>query len=140
MAADSVAWKDDIHIPTLPKIKRQEDGTLIACTGDVAVTRWFMEAWPNIRNDDAPKVERDEFTALIVTPDGQCFECDHHMRPYKVIGPYHALGAPVKFMLGALATGASAERAVRLALEHTDGGAGEVQVEHLHPALSEAAE
>lgn len=140
LAADSVAWCGDVAVPVIKKIARLPDGTLIAVAGDTAVCRWFKEEWPNLRNSDSPTIKEGELNALIVMSSGTVLECDHHLRPFEVIGPFHALGAPHRFMAGAMHAGASAEEAVRLAILHTDGAGGEVQVEHLHPALAEAAD
>lgn len=139
MAADGVMWRGNVCLPAPPKIKRLADGTLFAASGTSAICQWFLDAFPNLRAPGGPAVAADDLSALIVCPDGSCLKCDFHLLPYTVLGPYHAVGASFEFVSGALAAGASAEQAVRLAIEHTDLCGGEVQVERWVPARKAAA-
>lgn len=134
MAADNVAWVANgrIKMPTFQKIERLPDGSLIACMGAVSeiqtVTDWLRRGEPIGR----PLLDKDEgFGCLRITPERQARYANWRLDFYDLYGDFHAVGAPAEFMFGALFAGASAEEAVRLAIQHTDGAGGEVQVERL---------
>jgi hypothetical protein len=73
----------------------------------------------------------DGFSSIWLKPDGTAWLIEDDLYPVKIAAGFAACGAPTTFMLGALYAGATAEEAVRLAIQHTDGAAGEVQVERI---------
>ena len=145
MAADSVAWTGEnstLKVPCTPKIRRPSPsrGGLAASPGSSAEIEHF---WRWFQNDyeHTPIFSKDDgFNALWVRPDGTMWVSGHQLYFFQIYGDFYALGAGKVFMFGALYAKATAEEAVRLAILHTDGAGGPVQVEHLHPALAEAAE
>lgn len=131
MAADSVAMTYEVRVRCLPKITRKPDGTLIGISAHEAPARWFVEKWPVLDRANAPPLKEGDLYALIVLPDETVLSCDHNLLPFTLIGPFHVLGNCGQFLLGALCQGATAEEAVRLAIEYTTECGGEVQVERL---------
>lgn len=132
MAADTVGWVSGSHvkIPTRPKIRRSDKG-LVACCGQTGEIEAFHE-WHS-RGGGKPTLDKDEgFVALWVDPYGCVQLSDFTLRWAPVVHGFLAIGAPDRFMMGVLFAGGSAEDAVRLAIEHTDGAGGSVQVERLH--------
>jgi 20S proteasome alpha/beta subunit len=133
LAADTAAWgggNSSVIVGHRQKIVRLSDGGLFAacgCTADCirAAQACERNALSTIEIDD------NGFAAVWIKPDGSVWRLDSILYPYESAGPYDAAGASETFMLGALAAGASAEQAVRLAIKHTDGAAGDVQVERL---------
>lgn len=132
LAADSACWGGDGRNTIVghhEKIIRLPNGGLFAGCGRSTeadkVARHLAE------HDDLQGLEhlKDEyFGAIWIKPDGIAYALEDDLHPMKITAPFAAWGAPVVFMLGALHAGASAEQAVRLAIHHTDGAAGEVQV------------
>lgn len=136
LAADSVAWASTcVKVPSSPKIVRLPDGGLLAAageTGEIRELREFMSKLVTSQPRMHPTFDKDEgLTALWVRPDRSLWRCWYQLRWYSVDAPFDCIGAPAQFMFGALHAGASAEEAVRLAVLHTDGAGGEVQVERL---------
>lgn len=90
-----------------------------------------MASWRPTREDD--------FSAVVIRPNGTILIHTFKLEPYEWLGEFVAIGMPALFMMGALHAGATAEDAVRLAVEHTDGGGGSVQVELLARVTEVAA-
>jgi len=133
MAADSVGWTCNLSVavPVAPKIKRLRGGGLIAAAGQTVAIDRFVE-WM-LRGGGKPEgIDRDDLTGLWVHPDGSVWMCLHDLHFIRIHSEFFAIGAPSTFMMGALFAGATAEESVRLAIAHTDGAGGSVQVEHIH--------
>ncbi len=136
MAADSGTFVGDLRTTQSRKINRAPDGTLGAAAGITADCLRF-QAWiaGGFAEGAFNPVEAD-FAALILTPDGQVFDYQYGTRIPSTFG-YAALGGPWPFAQGAMAAGASAERAVELAIEFCNGCAGPVQVERVGSSVDE---
>lgn len=132
MAADSVGWTcESVKMATHPKIRRTLDGGVFACAGSSAEIVRFAD-WMLSTGDLPTDFERDDqFNAIWVKPDRTLWHCNHRISFYQVVAPFFVIGAPSVFMLGAMYAGATAEEAVCLAILHTDGAGGEVQVERV---------
>lgn len=133
MAADTVGWTcgASVKSPVAPKIKRMSDGGLFAAGGNTSEIVQFA-AWMLSGVSDRPGFDKEEqLTVLWARPDGSLWLCDHTLQFYQLHDSFFAIGAPCTFMMGALHAGASAEEAVRLAVLHTDGAGGDVQVERV---------
>lgn len=131
MAADTGTWSGNIATANLPeKIYRTKAGDLLACAGRVpdilAVRRW-------IDGGERPAAtEKDAFGGLLVRRESGLVErISWDMMIYPDNAPFQAEGACDEFLLGAMAAGATAEEAIRLALRHVPYAAGEVQVVRL---------
>lgn len=139
MACDSAFWAGGSTIVGHgQKIFRLPQGGLIGCSGDSGMFEWFPE-WIN---RGAPLTERETpsdsgFGAVLVKPDGTIVWYNARCLPMTIRADFYACGAAETFATGALAAGATAEEAVRLAIKYTDGAGGEVHVERLR-AASEA--
>jgi hypothetical protein len=137
MAADSVVWTagERIKIATDPKIIRLANGGLLGCSGFTDEIRTFQE-W--MRESGVPPGEHfdkdNDFTAVRVDPDRTIWQCWTALKWVRSAHTFAAIGACSQFLYGALFAGASAEETVRLAVLHTDGAGGEVQVERLDAA------
>lgn len=138
MAADSVSWtalNSSIKVPSRPKIIRPLAGGVLGCMGEASEIehiRHSMLRGPPIE----PAIFDKEYdtAALWAREDGTLAMLRCNGRWFEIASPFYAAGASDTFIWGALHAGASAELAVRLAVEHTDGAGGEVQVERLRPA------
>lgn len=137
MAADTAVWASTgggyTVVGRYRKIDRLKDGSLFASTGrsadHQAVIRWLATD----QEGETPKV-KEQFSAIWARRRG-VLKIEDDVRPFDMPqADFYAAGASMEFLLGALAAGASAEEAVRLAIQYTDGAAGDVQVERLAPS------
>lgn len=133
MAADSVGWIGgaSVKTPVAAKIKRMPDGGLFAAAGSTTeiarFAEWMLSSGPRPADFD----KEEQFTGLWARSGGSLWLCNYTLYFYELFDPFFAIGACCTFMMGALHAGASAEEAVRLAVLHTDGAGGSVQVEEL---------
>jgi hypothetical protein len=133
MAADSMMTSDALVYGFTRKVVRSPDGGLAAPSG-TAVTchrfrQWF-EAGNFSTDADFEPTTDDPFYALIVGPSGEVFRFDNKYC-YPIRAPFHVLGCGERIMIGAMAAGATAEEAVRIAITYDRNCGGEVQVEGL---------
>lgn len=133
MAADEGVWGDGLCFGTTTKIQRLADGSLCAAAGPrpliQAFHRW-MESGQ--KNKLRPRhTDEENFGGLWLKLDGSIWRVSHLFEVYDSPWPFSAEGIRTQFMLGAMAAGASAELAVQLAIKHSDGAFGSVQVERL---------
>jgi hypothetical protein len=131
MAADTIAWtaNSSVKVQCRPKIRRlKECGWLLGASGDTAdIERFF--GWMEGVADRPDFKEEDYFCALCARLGGELFLYTWKLYPFEITHPFFAIGAADQFVMGAMFAGASAEEAVRLAVAHTDGAGGDVQVE-----------
>ena len=134
MAADGGTWSDSILCATDTRKIVRLDGRLVACCGqrpDIeAFVIWLRSGAPSRDKPLLNAAKDGDFGAIVADADG-VWLADHSLRLYRAAGDYHVEGAHDGFLRGALAAGATAEQAVRLAVRHCAYAAGNVQVESL---------
>jgi hypothetical protein len=150
MAADSAVWCGDIVVAHRKKIIRLPDGSLFGGAGSTPIIHmaqeWIMGAfnttYPVSRlnlNDHLDKPTRvlaeHQLDGMILRPDGSLWHLNYQWDLYDMTVLFAACGSHHDFVLGAMYAGATAERAVKLAIEHGDSASGDVQVEYLSPTL-----
>lgn len=120
MAADTRAYTGGRPpIGRKVKIQRLDDGTLIGCSSTTpgqgeAVIRWFA-AGADPHNTPPGEAKT---TLLAVKPNGEVyFASDSYNLSGPLSGDYFAIGSGDSYALGAMAMGASAERAVEVACD-----------------------
>jgi hypothetical protein len=135
MAADTAVWAEGVVSGAMRKIQRGADGTLVAGTGPSSCCQWFANFILSGEDKTTPQRDRldlgDHFEGLVVRPDGTVEYWNGKLMVSIFDAPFHVIGAQTTFMMGALYAGATAEQTVRLVIAHTDGAAGDVQVERL---------
>lgn len=121
MAADSQDTRESGLIVSVSsaKLQRAPNGDIFACQGDedhcVEFEDWYKggcdpEETPDFDSDSA-------FEALVLTHDGSVVKYTNRLTVVTVNGPYIALGAGDEVAMGAMAAGASPERAVEIACQ-----------------------
>lgn len=140
MAADTGVWRDQIVSGETHKIHRLPSGALFAASGSLgkcqSCLRWLC-AYAKEGEMDAEKLrpkpaERNQFGAILVEPDGRVLAINHEFEIHEAPrADFYVEGCHGELMIGALASGATAEEAVRLAIQYGDSAAGDVQVERL---------
>jgi hypothetical protein len=141
MAADSAVRSSGTLLGTVKKIVRSPDGALGASSG-CAYMGGAFDDWMrgNRKGPLELKGDTEKFSALVVLPDGTVVKYDSNGYPDRTSNEFHVGGSGWELMLGAMEMGATAERAVAVAIKYDGHCGGPIQVEHLHPALAEAAE
>lgn len=142
MAADMVVWSGSVFGGSREKIRRRTDGTMWATAGTLVRGIQFDKVMREWHRDDPVDgfrsigaIDESEFAAIMVFPDGAIWRCDGAMHPY--LSPpseFYAIGSATVFLQGALAAGANAVAAIRLAQMYTDAGVRtcpDIQIEKL---------
>lgn len=113
------------------KVRRLKDGRLLGHAGTAFDTD-VLEEWLNDGADLAavPAFDEEHFLALLLYPDGTARALNHLGRTCPAALPT-AIGTGEEIALGAMAAGASAEEAVRIACRLDSGSGGLVTVLHL---------
>lgn len=124
MAADSGVSQEEYCFGSTQKIQRLSDGSLIAAAGTRPLVQQFHR-WMLGAGQKPEPVESESFGALWLKSDG-IWRISHKFEIYDDPWPFAAEGINVSFMLGAMAAGADAKRAVELAIAH-GGGIGPMQ-------------
>lgn len=138
MCSDSrVTEGTSVFTDKLQKIFRLKDGSLLATAGDAddsTLFGYFNKVKKPTTKGIAGLMLR--FEALVVKPDGaiMAYSCEKEEEPeyWKVSmihyqDPYIALGSGAYLAMGAMAHGATAEQAVKIAIKHDSGCGGEIQ-------------
>jgi hypothetical protein len=140
MAADTAMWRGKVIVDHQHKIKRTPVG-LVAAAGPawlaVRFHQWVAEGCNGEFDRDGLPAD-DGFTGLLVKNDGTVLIADTKGPLFQHTQPFVALGGAQDIMIGALAAGASAEAAVRIAITYHDDAGGAVQIMPLaDPAVEE---
>jgi hypothetical protein len=134
LAADTARWHGDVKVSDDRKIFRLPDGSLFAGSGAVDIIKAYV-AWKSGQGDKPEPAEKEEdFGGILVTKDGVKIVGGAY-REYMQEADFYAEGSPVEFLYGAMAAGASAEEAIRLAIRHCKDAGGNVQVERIGSSM-----
>lgn len=134
LAADRRVNYGGVTDTKISKIVRRADGALAGSSGNTslgaAFKRWFL----NGESGDRPALEKGSETCngLIIRPSG-ALEVHDHVGWYECDAGRYALGSGWEIALGAMAMGADAEAAVRVAAKFDGNTGDEIEVLHLHP-------
>lgn len=129
LAADTAGWQDDIITCSVSKITKLPDGTLFAscgllCDGAEHV-RWLEKG--ERRDQIPPRIEDESFVGFHVMPNGDLYMVGRDHERNKIDAEYAAIGSHTEFLYGAMAAGASAEKAVELAIKICAFAGGKVE-------------
>lgn len=123
LAADSRITAGNLIVPGgFYKIRRLPCGSLFAGCGIVDNIERLLESI--ISDDDPPSVRNT--TAVQIDPKGSMWTYEGYVW-VRQRGPYGAWGSGSAFAYGALAMGASAKDAVRVAIKFDSGSGGPVR-------------
>ncbi len=116
MAADSQSTAGATKSYT-PRSKVQRlNGHLVAAVGKTDAIPAFLEWYEKGRPEDSKPELGESFEALALTPEG-LFQYYERLEPVEVVEDFWAIGRGSDIALGAMAAGASPERAVEIACE-----------------------
>lgn len=128
MAGDTlVATERGLRIGYGPKIVRTPAGALVGVCGDAEPCAAFLK-WAGERSPRglSTVILEEDFEAIMVGPDGRVAYYGVNGVADFLSAPFHAIGNGREIAIGAMAMGASAERAVEIAIEHNINCGGEV--------------
>jgi ATP-dependent protease HslVU (ClpYQ) peptidase subunit len=117
LAADTQVTCGDGSKMRARKIQELPDGSFYACAGDTSailrIQRWMARGMPR-RN--RPRVPKDaEADLLMVKPDGSAWLLNDGFDFERVETPFVAIGSGAAYALGAMARGATAVQAIKIA-------------------------
>lgn len=130
LAADSFALAGQyIELRYTRKIVKRPDGSMAGASGRTVFCEQFLDCFlAGEESQFRPQVKNyDDFIGLVIYPEKGIFWAEEHGM-FANPAPFVALGAADRFMLGAMAAGASAQQAVTLAIEHYGSVGGEIQI------------
>lgn len=136
MAADSAVSGGGYYDFDMIKVKKHPSGYLLGGCGDIDMLQWFLDMFtPEIIHNRAkghrltlPTQGGSDFAAMVVSPSGKAYVISDKLlvTPIKTFG-YMAVGSGSAVALGALAMGASASEAVKIAARHDQGTGGRIK-------------
>lgn len=123
LAADSASTSNGILCGVVTKLARSPDGHIAAVAGSTldcaAIRRWVAGGLIGETG-----VSGNDSSGLLIKPDGSVHLLGSDGALAPIEAEYHATGSGWQIALGAMAAGASAEEAVRIACR-LDGGSCE---------------
>jgi hypothetical protein len=129
LASDTLISYETLKVGHIKKIIKTKDGCLAGACGDCEYLAKFLEWADTDRQNSPPKYVKDA-DGILVLPNG---EIRYYIgTSYSIIiNDYFALGCGAAPALGAFFMKATAEEAVRAAIEHNTACAGDVIIEKL---------
>lgn len=116
LATDSQVNASGVKVSTISKCWRTDDGSRWAFAGKLG-QMWALKAWSEgARSEDPPKCI--DSTLVHITPAGACRELTESGWIEGQEAPYLSWGSGEQIAIGALAMGASAAEAVRIACQY----------------------
>lgn len=127
-----------------------KNGWLIGAAGRLSECAMFIEwfeKWlhaqegreQGIKVDPVEPFDREEFTALVISPERECMVFESGRDMFEVEAPF-AIGSGSPFAIAAMKAGADAKKAVEVAIELDPYSGGEVFVETVYPYIEELTE
>ncbi len=117
LAADSGVFQSGRWCGSADKLIRASDGGMAAVAGSLVDTEVVRSALKEQETGGGFDIS-DDSEALVIRPDGQVYNAFTNSRICFVDGPFHALGSGFDIAFGAMAAGASALEAVKIAAEY----------------------
>ena len=115
LACDSGATAYGVHVGTVSKARRLGDGSVVAVSGHMEQASHLLS---QMEQDGRAEIAGDEVCAAWLMPDGGIRVLDGPCPEWAEIeAPFFALGSGSALAYGAMAAGASAERAVEIACD-----------------------
>ena len=130
MAADTALIGGGVVEGAFKKIAQSHgtDGpTTIGCAGSAGYFQPFVD-WVRGKGEKPAPDKDDGFDALVVRPDGSVEAYDRLMVALPIEAPFHAIGSGKELARGAMAAGATAEEAVKIACLFDTGSCEPVTV------------
>lgn len=108
---------------------KTKDGYLLGAAGSYGTISMFFN-WFQDDDEDKPglgELKLEQFEGIIVHPEGDVVVLDPTGFPMEIDAPFHTLGSGSGIAHGAMAQGASAIEAVKIAIKWVPSCGGAVQ-------------
>ncbi len=130
LASDSQCGCGGMIEGSTKKITQAKDGTMGGLAGDLSSCTKFLDWVESAERakTDPPNTGEDE--GLLIKPSGEVFVA-HNGVLSKLDAPFAILGSGARLAAGAMAMGASAKKAVKIACEFDSGSGGKIQAYRL---------
>lgn len=109
---------------TAVKVRQLSDGRLYGSAGEAAFSAMVVE-W--LEGGSKPDFKPEEFVALVLSPSGEVHHISEICHLIQIDSPA-AIGSGIDFALGAMAAGASVQKAVEIACKYDPGSGGKITV------------
>lgn len=120
LAGDTMVSDRGCYVGAAVKVFRRDDGAMLGtagCFGDMTLWRdWFLAGGEG----DPPAPKHDDSEGLLISASGVVEWLGTGGRRIEVDREYHAIGSGFRIAMGALAAGASAERAIEICCDIDD--------------------
>ncbi len=127
VAADSGLSHGDLIYSGYAKIwRKKDDGSIVGVAGDAGLSAKFQK-WAAEGGERPVIGNSEEGSAVIVSSDGKILVVDSHNEPFRPPTAFYALGSGFELAMGAMAAGASAQRAVEIACKYDQGSSKPVK-------------
>lgn len=126
MAGDTLTTAGSYIVRTATKVLRAKDGRIFGCCGPVVDAVKF-QTWMAEPALEQPKIG-DDFSALILNPDGTVDWIDKDLVPVRYITPM-SIGSGCELAIGAMLAGASPAQAVGIAGQRDTCTGSEITIE-----------
>lgn len=130
MAADTAVWSQYHTLRHMRKVVKRRDGAVAAAAGNAAANqafqKWFLEE--SKEPFDPKSKEEGDFIAIVAEADGTTWKMDWIGRRIDMVADFLVEGACDELLCGAMAAGATAEEAIRIAIRHSAWAAGDVDI------------
>jgi hypothetical protein len=113
-------------VGTAKKVHKSKDGWLAAGAGIlVDVHRFFR--WVDEGRDEDEAIKLENLDGILISPEGDVYQIDDSLFPYQIDAEFHAGGGGAAIATGAMAFGATAEEAIKIAMKYSLGTGGKIQ-------------
>jgi ATP-dependent protease HslVU (ClpYQ) peptidase subunit len=127
LAADTQITCGDGRKIRASKIQALPDGSYFACAGDskaiVRISRWIHRGMPT---KGRPRCSEDTFDVIMVRQDGTLLTANDALDFEALSEPFYAIGSGGAYAMGAMARGATAIQAVKIAARFDTNTSGPV--------------
>ena len=129
LACDSGIFAGGVYVGSVTKAARMSNGNVIGAAGEYGAISPFLAQCEGGHDADLPDDLPKDSWALMLSASGGIYCLDGPHKGWFVIdAPFAALGSGANIAIGAMAAGASAERAVEIACEWAEGCRGPVRI------------
>jgi hypothetical protein len=112
-------------VGTCKKVHKTKSGILCAGAGNLVDLHKFFRWVDEGMQDDVAKL--DHLDGILVKSKDEIYQVDNELFPYVIEAPWYAGGAGDQLAIGAMAMGATAEEALKVAMKYSMGTGGKIQ-------------
>lgn len=133
LVSDSEIHEGRLRVGHARKIIRCKDGSIAGAAGDLkAISAFLKWAKNGFKDKSRPDFESSDFVGLVISKDETITFYENGFLPSVLDAPFHAIGSGQWVAIGAMAAGASAQKAVEIACQYIHGCSGPLQIEALN--------